>query len=157
MFYNIDDLYGMERKAADTYVDGSSLGGSTTYNPTITKLCADWRELQAQVAQLQTEVAARDFINRNSLQLGAEPNAQIAALTADLDRVSKYTVALEGECKALRAERDAARKALAGVCHKLASFGGSWTMTHEEQIEHDRAIGRMHPEYDAALQAARKE
>ena len=53
MFYNIDDLYGMERKAADTYVDGSSLGGSTTYNPTITKLCADWRELQAQLAAFE--------------------------------------------------------------------------------------------------------
>jgi chromosome segregation ATPase len=51
----LDDIEGFEIEASDTYVDGSSLGGSTTYNPTITKLCADWRELQSQLQASKTD------------------------------------------------------------------------------------------------------
>ena len=92
MFYNIDDLYGMERKAADTYVDGSSLGGSTTYNPTITKLCADWRELQAQLAALTAEQ------EKSRIALANLANYCERSVTADDWELDKDTKSWMKEC-----------------------------------------------------------
>jgi hypothetical protein len=125
------------------------------YANEITQLCSDWRELTAQVAELQRQ-AQNNYINRGAIDGTSDGKllAQVAALTAQRDEKAAWVTELQGKlAQALAALNDDLSKMQAQAADLQAARRIVFAMYHGAPLTKDER--NTVQAIDAALAAQR--
>ena len=131
----IDEIEVLERDAKDEYVDEYGAG---SYCPEVTKLCADWRELTAQLQASKTDY-------EDMREAWREDEKRITALTGERDgyitklsKTNKMFFKLQRQWDSLYAQYGVIadeRQALDAKCLEVAAAANAVT----EQLKRDEA------------------